>query len=377
MHSPTQEDRQLTTQQPRISVVVVTYNNRDDIDACLRSLRDADECELIVVDNLSTDGTLDHVREHYPTVHAVSAGRNGGFGAGVNYGARLATGTYLAVVNPDAVVQHGWLHPLIDTLETYPRAGLVTPTVLLMGTNDRVNACGNDVHLTGLTFCAGLNQPAPPVETPAQPVAAISGAAFALRRALWEECGGFDERFFMYLEDTDLSLRVRRMGYEVLHAPASRVWHRYEVRVSAAKLYHLERNRLLMLRTNLSTRTLLLLSPALLLTEALTWAFCVQHGTNYVRAKWRSYCRVWREREVTVVNDALSSHVLYGDSSILCVMVSCLSIEQLQGDGPWITMANSLLTRFYACWRRIAVSTTGMHGMAPEPVRMAKPAIVP
>jgi len=346
----------LTTEQPRVSVIVVTYNNRDDISACLRSLQDADgadECEIIVVDNLSTDATLDYVREHHPLVHSASAGRNGGFGAGVNYGARLATGTYLAVVNPDAVVDHDWLHPLIDTLESYLRAGLVTPTVLLMGTNDRVNACGNDVHLTGLTFCAGLNRPAPPRDTPAQPVAAISGAAFALRRALWEECGGFDERFFMYLEDTDLSLRVQRMGYDVLHVPSSRVWHRYEVRVSATKLYHLERNRLLMLRKNLSPRTLAILSPALLLTEAITWAYCAYNGAAYVGAKWRSYRRVWRE---CFAAGRGSTRPTQGtDHDLLRTLDTRLAIEQLQ-TGSIARVLNYILTAWYMLCRIVALS---------------------
>src|SRR5919204_5499179 len=279
------------------SIVVVTFNNRAEIDACLRSLQaHSPDAEIIVVDNLSTDGTLDHVRQHYPRVRAISAGRNGGFGAGVNLGAKMASGTFLAVVNPDAEVEPGWLEPLIDVLQEQPRVGMVTPTILLKGTEDRVNACGNDVHLTGLAFCRGLNQAPPAQCAPARPVGAISGAAFVLRRSFWEELGGFDERFFMYLEDTDLSLRARRLGYTILHVPASRIRHDYQLSVAATKLYHLEHNRLLMLRKNLSPATLLVLSPALALTEALTWAFCARQGPAYLRAKWRSYRRLWTER---------------------------------------------------------------------------------
>ena len=151
------------------SIVVVTFNNRAEIDACLRSLQaHSTDAEIIVVDNLSSDGTLDYVQRQHPHVRAISANRNDGFGAGVNLGARMASGTFLAVVNPDTEVEPGWLQPLIRTLEEQPRVGLVTPTILLKGTEDRVNACGNDVHLTGLAFCRGLNQAAPAQCAPPQ-----------------------------------------------------------------------------------------------------------------------------------------------------------------------------------------------------------------
>ena len=340
-------------QHTQTSVVIVTYNNRDDIDACLGSLQTySPDTEIIVVDNLSFDGTLDHIRQQYPHVRAVSSGRNGGFGAGNNIGAGLATGTHLVFLNPDTEVQAGWLAPLIAALDD-PGVGLVTPTILLKGTADRVNTCGNVVHLTGLTFCAGLNEPAPPLSARTMPVAAISGAAFVLRRTLWEQLGGFDEQFFMYLEDTDLSLRARRLGYTILHVPASRVWHDYRVSVSAAKLYHLERNRLLMLRKNLSPATLALLSPALALTEVLTWVFCLQHGKAYVWAKWRSYRSLWRGRRI-VDRSARQPAPRYADHALVHSFSPRLALEQMQR-GVVATTANYLLTVYYVVWRRIAL----------------------
>jgi len=343
------------TQHVQTSVVIVTYNNRDDIDACLGSLRThSPDAEIIVVDNLSSDGTLDHIRQHYPRVRAVSAGRNGGFGAGNNIGARLAAGTRLVFLNPDTEVKDAWLAPLIAALDDDASVGLVTPTVLLKGTANRVNACGNDVHLTGLAFCAGLHHEAPPRSDPARSVAAISGAAFAIRRTLWEQLGGFDERFFMYLEDTDLSLRARRLGYTILHVPASRVWHDYRVSVSAAKLYHLERNRLLMLRENLSPAMLVLLSPALALTEILTWIFCLQQGKAYALAKWRSYRRLWRERHEPSAT-APAPCLRRADRAVLGSLGSRLALEQLES-GRFATLVNHALTALYRCCRIAALA---------------------
>jgi len=342
----------------RASIIVVTYNSRGDIDACLRSLRQhAAGAEVIVVDNLSTDGTLDHVRQHYPGVTAVSAARNGGYGAGNNVGARLAHGDHLVILNPDTEVEAGWLDPLLDTLEGHPEVGLVTPTILLKGSGERVNACGNDVHLTGLAFCAGLNEAAPPTSAQPRAVAAVSGAAFAVRREVWERLGGFDERFFMYLEDTDLSLRARQLGHDILHVPASRIRHRYSVQVGAAKLYHLEHNRLLMLRKNLSPRTLAFLSPALLLTELLTWAFCLRQGWAYARAKWRSYRRLWRERREPVTASPAPRHA-NRDRAVLDSLGARLALEQL-GSSAIAAAANRALTLFYRCSRLAALAMVG------------------
>lgn len=337
----------------QVSVIVVTYNSRADIDACLTSLRThSPHAEIIVVDNLSTDGTLDHVRRSYPAVTAVMAGRNGGYGAGNNIGARLATGEYLVILNPDTQVEAGWLDPLLRVLRDCPEVGLVTPTILLEGDGEKVNACGNDVHLTGLAFCAGLNGVAPPLSERPRTVAAVSGAAFAVRREVWERLGGFDEQFFMYLEDTDLSLRARRLGYDIMHVPASRIRHHYSVRVSATKLYYLERNRLLMLRKNLSPCTLALLSPALLLTETLTWAFCLRQGKAYARAKWRSYRRLWRERrEFTACAAVPSSR--RADRAVLDSLGPRLALEQL-GNNTIAAIANRALTVFYRSARLAA-----------------------
>ena len=86
----------------------------------------------------------------------------------------------------------------------------------------RINACGLDVHLSGIAFCRGLDEPQERYVT-SQPVTAVSGAAFLARREMLEHIGGLDERFFMYMEDTELSMRARLAGYDVVlgHARAS------------------------------------------------------------------------------------------------------------------------------------------------------------
>jgi GT2 family glycosyltransferase len=354
-HLP-QEGQDAREGQPcpvQTSIIIVTFNHRREIDACLRSMEmHFADAEIIVVDNLSTDGTLDHVRQRYPRVRAVSSGRNDGFGAGVNLGVHMACGTFLAIINPDIEVLPGWLESLIAVLEEQPQVGLVTPTILLAANADNANACGNSPHLTGLTFCIGLHQPAPAPSDAPHPVSAISGAAFVLRRSLWDRLGGFDEQFFMYLEDTDISWRVLRSGYTIAHVPASRVWHDYELTMSATKMYYLEYNRLLLLRRNMASATLAILSPALLATEALIWAFCLRKGQAYLRAKWRSYCQLWSDRHKIDRPAASSPHP---DRRLLRTLAARLTVEQLE-TSTGASLANGVLTAFYALWRIVALA---------------------
>ena len=282
----------------RASVVVVAYNGRAYLESCLGSLRAAGGgVEVIVIDNASLDGSADYVEDSFPWVRVVRLDRNRGYGHGCNVGARLATGEYLAFLNQDAVVEPGWLEALIAALEANPRAGLVTPKVLLLDHPDRINTAGNDVHLTGLTLCRGAGLPASAMNDPAA-VGAVSGAAFCMRRGLFNELGGFDRSLFMYMEDTDLSLRARLAGYGCLYVPQSVVYHDYALRFGPQKVFYQERSRYAMLLKSLRWRTLLALLPALLLGEAVTWGFVLVRARRHLGNKVRAYswvARHWSE----------------------------------------------------------------------------------
>jgi hypothetical protein len=122
-------------------------------------------------------------------------------------------------------------------------------------------------------------------------VTAVSGAAFAIRRDLFEGLGGFDGSFFMYMEDTDLSWRARLAGYRCIHVADSIVYHDYTLRLGPMKVFYQERNRYMMLLKSLRWPTLLVLLPGLLLAEAVTWGFVLMQGWPHWRNKLRAY--IW------------------------------------------------------------------------------------
>ncbi len=284
-----------------VDVAVVSWNSwhylRQNLPALIA--QDYPAYRVVIVDNASADATADEVEARFPDVEVIRNGRNDGFGGANNLAFERSDSEYVAVLNPDARPEAGWLRALVQALERSPRAAFATSKVLLASDERRVNACGTSVHLSGIGSCRGMGDDQHEHVLPAS-VPCISGAAFVARREALEEIGGFDERFFMYMEDVELSMRARLAGYDVVLAPRSRVVHDYTPSLPAWKFYYLERNRYFMLANIFRLRTLALLAPALLLAEAGVWWYALRAGPAISWAKARSYAGVVRGIPSTV-----------------------------------------------------------------------------
>jgi GT2 family glycosyltransferase len=276
--------------EPSASIIIVTYNKREDITRCLSSVMKTAHAafEVIAVDNASTDGSADAVASEFPEVLAIRSDVNLGFGGGCNLGATRARGEYLVFLNPDTVVDPIWLAALFKPLEARPQVGLVTAKILMRDDPKRINTCGNTVHLSGLTLCRGLGASSEAYGKEEE-VDAVSGAAFAIRRDVFESLGGFDETMFLYMEDTDLSLRARLAGWRSTYAPESIVYHDYSLKIFPLKVFYQERNRYLMLLKNFRWATLVALLPVLLVAEAITWGFVLLYDRRNIWNKLRAY----------------------------------------------------------------------------------------
>jgi GT2 family glycosyltransferase len=284
------------------SVVVVAYNNRDSLRECLDSLLGTlpPASELLVIDNASTDGSPELVEENYPTFSVIRNRVNLGFAGGSNLAGAEARGEYIVFLNPDTTTAPGWLEKLLAPLEEDFRVGLTTPQILLMRSPGVINACGNDIHLSGLTLCRGAGLKEGTLASRAI-ISAVSGAAFAIRRELFNQVGGFDERFFMYLEDTDLSWRCRLAGYDCIYVPDSVVYHDYELRFRTNKTLFQERNRYCMLLKNLRWGSLVALLPVLLLAEVVSWGFVLLRQFSQWRQKFQAYAWVVRNWKAIMI----------------------------------------------------------------------------
>jgi len=283
------------------TVIVVNHNGGDRVMRCLESLlRDpyADR-QILVVDNASTDesanGVASFVTTH-PEIALIRSSQNLGYAGGVNLALGSASGEYIAVLNMDVVVEPGWLESLIAVLETNKGIGAVTP-LLALADGTRINAAGQDVHVSGLGFNRRLGRPLSDAGQTPFSVSGIQGAGFVIRRELLERIGGMDPSGFLYHEDVNLSWLLRLMGFDLCCVPASVVRHDYFLSMYPEKLYLLERNRWTMLLAYLHGSTLLCLTPALILTEAMMWSYCFLRGWAFMRAKVRSYRWVWSHRD--------------------------------------------------------------------------------
>jgi GT2 family glycosyltransferase len=341
----------------RASVVVVNYNGGERLQECLRSL--LQECdqddEIILVDNASSDGSPTAAERSFPDVRVIRSAVNLGFGTGNNLGARSTASQYIAFLNPDAVAKPGWLNALIDALVADPGAGLATSKILLLGDPEHINTCGNDVHFTGLTLCRGLGLGSDAL-TEAGEVSAISGAAFVIRRELFETLGGFDDDFFLYMEDTDLSWRARLAGYRCIYVPNSIVHHEYMLRIGPQKTFYQERNRYLMLLKVYRWPTLLILLPALLLAEVITWGFVLLRNRRRLANKLRAYAWIARHWDSVIEQRRHTQalrHVI--DRDLLRHCTYQLAYEQT-GDTLAARLGHTLLDPAFFVLQRIALA---------------------
>ncbi len=257
-------------------------------------MEDADDAiaEVLVVDNASSDGSgaiAEAAAERHESVRLLRSPTNRGYAGAVNLALAEARGRYVAVLNMDVVVGAGWLDPLIGFLEETPDAGAVCPLIVLQSDPGRINAAGQSIHVTGLGFNRWLGEPRERAGIQPLGVSGLHGAAFLIRRELFEGIGGWDESGFLYHEDVELSWLLRVAGKEIYCVPASTVSHDYHLTMFPHKLFLLERNRWSMLLANTRVSTRLALSPLLALSELMMWGYCLLRGRSFLRAKLDSY----------------------------------------------------------------------------------------
>lgn len=233
---------------PLVSVVVVNYQGAAFLPTCLASVgrQTIRDVETIVVDNGSTDGSLELIAGRFPWVRAIAAGRNMGFAAAVNMGVAATKGIFVALLNNDASADRGWLEACVAALEASPHLGSCASKVLLADAPDRLDTAGDGFAVAGFGYKVGWLEHAVGYDTP-RPVFGASAAAAVIRRRAFLEAGGLDEDYFIYGEDVDLSFRLQLLGYPCLYLPHAVAHHRVRATVglgSPLSVYLSSRNSL-------------------------------------------------------------------------------------------------------------------------------------
>jgi GT2 family glycosyltransferase len=283
---------------------------------------------VYVVDNASTDGSRDLVAMEFPEVTLLAQPFNGGFGGGCNVGIRAARANgapWVLLLNQDAVLQDGTIVALAQFLADHPAAAAVQPAV--MRDDGLVNSLGNPLHYLGFSVAGGDGMTIAQAErnpmlpwlrdgrwlTDGVEVPAFGGAVVMLRTSALNDVGLFEEELFLYHEDLELGLRMRRAGWTLHLLGSVTAVHHYEFSRNVGKWYYLERNRHWLLLAHYSRRSLTVLAAPLACVELTVWAMAVRQG--WAREKWRSYIYWLRPGTLAHVRHRRHDHALRGGVS--------------------------------------------------------------
>jgi GT2 family glycosyltransferase len=240
-------------------VVIPTLEAGDTLAECVRSLERQTLAgfEVIVVDN-SGEGRAGRIEEVRRRARVIENGHNAGFGAAVNQGIRASSSPFIAALNDDTVTHPRWLEAMLAVMEQRYEIGMCAPQIRLFG-EDRLDSAGMLLCRDGSSKQRGHLEP-PSKYARQQQVLFPTGCAALYKRDMLDEIGLFDERFFLYCEDTDLGLRARWKLWECVYVPDAIVEHRYSHsagQASALKAYYVERNRLFVVIKNYPFRNVL------------------------------------------------------------------------------------------------------------------------
>jgi len=239
------------SKRPLVSLIVLTYNGRDDTLAFLESLRCTDytNYELILVDNASSDGTVEEVRSRFPGMKVVENDENLGFAGGMNVGVRESRGKYVVMLNNDMIAaQKEWLSLLVDAAEADERIGIAIPMVLYYGT-DKIESLGKAVpnFLTKITATTSLLAHKEKDRGQFKEIVDIAAGNGLVRHDLFDRIGFLDEKMFIYFEETDFSYRARKSGYRIVCEPKSKIWHKGSATIKEGSyfaVYHGYKNKI-------------------------------------------------------------------------------------------------------------------------------------
>jgi len=203
---------------PRLSIVFPNLNGAKVLSAFLNSVKgssyDKRKLEIIMVDNGSSDGSIEFVRQNFPKVKIIQSGRNFGFAKAVNLGIQKSLGVYIFVTNNDVLLDKNCLKNLAEFAKKNKIIGVTGPIVF-------ENSKQIPVKSLKFNFYTGLFKKLNTLEESDW----ISGAGMFFQKKLWQKLGGFDEGFFFTFEDLDFCLRAKRAGFRIIHTPKAKIFH--------------------------------------------------------------------------------------------------------------------------------------------------------
>jgi GT2 family glycosyltransferase len=280
----------IRSDHPYISIIIPNYNGKHFLSGCLSSLRDQtyDNFEIIIVDNGSSDGSVDFIHKNFPSAKVVETGKNLGFAGGTNAGIRVAQGDYILTLNNDTIVDPHFLEEIQKPFLQDCRTGMCGSKMVLP--DGRIDSTAICFSRSGAAWDRGIGESdTGQYDTPEEIFGPCAGAAL-YRRSMLEEIGLFDEDFFLYMEDLDLAFRARLAGWKCMYVPTARVVHIHWGTAgfdSDITIYYGNRNLAWYILKDFPVRTMLLYSPWIIFRNCsdIPYYFIHRKGHTILRAK--------------------------------------------------------------------------------------------
>ena len=301
----------------RLMVVVLNYNGRALLETMLASLA-RQTCEgfgTVVVDNGSSDDSLDFLAEHWPSVQVVALERNVGVTAALNIGLRAAAGEYVALFNNDMELEPDCLGEMMKALVLHREAGSATPKMLDFVNRSVIDGAGDLLSWRGGGRRRGHGEPDSGQYDTEEEIFGACGGSAMYRRAALQAVGGFDEAYFAYYEDIDWALRAQLAGFRCRYVPSAVVYHRGSATLGRGMTdfnsYHLWRNPIWLIAKCFPAGTLLRHAPGLLrgllgnlyvavrVRKSRIWASAMRDALRGLPAALRKRRAVQRTRIIT------------------------------------------------------------------------------
>lgn len=241
------------TKFPMCSIIILTHNGKKFLGECLDSLKKQtySNFEIIVVDNASTDSSTKFIEKNYPKVRLIKNKFNLGYAGGNNVGIKNAKGKYIVILNNDTIADREWLKELVMTAKSNKKIGIVGGKVYYSDHPNKIQSIGGRLRewdnfiLFGSRI--GKNQEDIGQYEKWGEIDYAIGCAFLIKKEVLNKIGLFDEKYFIYNEEIELSYRAKKAGYKIVYAPKAKIWHHGSAVVRGEtykKVYFTQRNKI-------------------------------------------------------------------------------------------------------------------------------------
>jgi hypothetical protein len=313
VHACTKEEVEIMQTSPLVSAIILNYNGlrylgqglKECLDSVLRT--NYPNLEVIFVDNGSTDGSVDFVRENFvkSEIRIIKNKNNMGFSEGFNTGIKASKGKYVALLSNDMIVDPNWLKPVIELMESNQQVGLAGFKFLSYGNNNIIDCIGHYLYLGGRVKAVGQHEIDRGQYNTNIDDFDFIGGAMVIRRKTLQQVGLFDPDFKVYSEDVDLCFRIRKGGYKTLYVHDAVIWHKHSLTLRGMdpkglfREYMINQNRIQFILIHFTLRRILatflidtvwflLLKPSskMILVKAYLWNLRKMGRTLMKRSKY-------------------------------------------------------------------------------------------